>query len=159
LIINFRLNGRPASFDCPPVTRLLDALRAGDTCSVKEGCGEGECGACSIIMDGELVTACLVPAIEAEGSEIITLEGAGKHRIIRALQKAFHFEAGSQCGYCTPGMILASAVLLLKNEDPDEHDIRVALGGNLCRCTGYVKIIHSVRAAAAEQRNSGDAHA
>ncbi len=148
--ISFQLNGQHSHIDCPPATRLLDALRQDGNCSVKEGCGEGECGACSILMDGKIVTACLVPAIEAEGSDIITLEGADEHPVIMALQEAFCEEAGSQCGFCTPGMILASAALLLRNQAPSDEAIRIALGGNLCRCTGYVKIYNAVHAAASK---------
>jgi aerobic carbon-monoxide dehydrogenase small subunit len=139
------MNGRPAAFEAYPMARLLDVLReqAGLT-GAKEGCGEGECGACSIEMDGALVNSCLVPALQAEGAKIRTIEGVGDNVKLHAVQQAFLMHGGAQCGICTPGMILAVVNLLARNPRPSETEIREGLSGNLCRCTGYTKIFASV---------------
>jgi aerobic carbon-monoxide dehydrogenase small subunit len=125
--------------------RLLDVLRnqLGLT-GAKEGCGEGECGACSILMDGELVDSCLVPVLQAPGVSIITIEGLAADPRARALQDSFLEFGGAQCGICTPGMILAALCLLNKNPKPEMKDIREGLSGNLCRCTGYIQIFEAV---------------
>jgi carbon-monoxide dehydrogenase small subunit len=127
------------------MARLLDVLReqAGLT-GTKEGCGEGECGACSIEMDGALVNSCLVPALQAEGAKIRTIEGVADDARLHVVQQAFLMHGGAQCGICTPGMILAAANLLARNPRPSEAEIREGLSGNLCRCTGYTKIFASV---------------
>ena len=139
------LNGKSTAFEAYPMARLLDVLReqAGLT-GTKEGCGEGECGACSIEMDGALVNSCLIPALQAEGTKIRTIEGVAGAGQLSAMQQAFLLHGGAQCGICTPGMILAAMNLLARTPQPSEGDIREALAGNLCRCTGYTKIFESV---------------
>jgi len=139
------INGRAVTLEAYPMARLLDVLReqAGLT-GTKEGCGEGECGACSIEMDGKLVNSCLVPALQAEGTKIRTIEGVADQARLHAVQQAFLTHGGAQCGICTPGMILAAVNLLARNPRPSEADIREGLSGNLCRCTGYTKIFASV---------------
>jgi carbon-monoxide dehydrogenase small subunit len=139
------VNGQPVSFEVFPLARLLDVLREqlGLT-GAKEGCGEGECGACSIELDGALVNSCLVPALQAEGAQIRTIEGVANHDRLHAVQQAFITHGGAQCGICTPGMILAAVNLLERHPHPTESDIREGLAGNLCRCTGYIKIFESV---------------
>jgi aerobic carbon-monoxide dehydrogenase small subunit len=139
------INGRATTLEAHPMARLLDVLReqAGLT-GTKEGCGEGECGACSIEMDGALVNSCLVPALQAEGAKIRTIEGLANDARLHAVQQAFLTYGGAQCGICTPGMILAAVNLLSRNPHPSEEEIREGLSGNLCRCTGYTKIFASV---------------
>jgi len=148
-MIHCIVNGTPRSIEAPPMTRLLDVLRDDLACTgVKEGCGEGECGACSILLDGELVNSCLIPILQAEDSTITTIEGlADDHRLHR-IQQAFLDTGGAQCGICTPGMILASVSLLEKHPHPTLAQIREGLAGNLCRCTGYMRIFEAVRHAA-----------
>ncbi len=125
--------------------RLLDVLRHQlRLTGTKEGCGEGECGACSVLMDGELVNSCLVPALQAEGADIRTIEGVATSEQLHAVQEAFVACGGAQCGICTPGMVIAAVNLLAQNPSPSESDIRNGLAGNLCRCTGYMKIFESV---------------
>jgi carbon-monoxide dehydrogenase small subunit len=146
--VQCEINGRAITLETYPMARLLDVLReqAGLT-GTKEGCGEGECGACAIEIDGGLVNSCLVPALQADGAKIRTIEGvAGKERL-HAVQQAFLTHGGAQCGICTPGMILAAVNLLARNPRPTESEIREGLAGNLCRCTGYTKIFESVVAA------------
>jgi len=146
--IELRVNGRAQRIEAYPMERLLDVLRErlGLT-GTKEGCGEGECGACSVLMDGELVNSCLVPVLDAAGSEITTIEGLAKNGRLHPLQEAFAFAGGAQCGICTPGMILASYQLLERRPRPSDDEIREALAGNLCRCTGYQKIFDAIRQA------------
>lgn len=146
--IRFRVNGEDRVVHCWPMSRLVDVLRRelGLT-GVKEGCGEGECGACAVLMDGELINSCLIPAAQAEGADILTVEGLSAGEELHPIQQAFLDEGGAQCGICTPGMILAAKSLLDRNPAPDEPEIREALAGNLCRCTGYVKIVDAVRRA------------
>jgi len=146
--IRFRVNGEDRVVRCWPMSRLVDVLRRelGLT-GVKEGCGEGECGACAVLMDGELVNSCLIPAAQAEGAGILTVEGLSAGEELHPIQQAFLEEGGTQCGICTPGMILAAKSLLDRNPAPEEPEIREALAGNLCRCTGYVKIVDAVRRA------------
>ena len=129
--------------------RLLDVLRnyLGLT-GVKEGCGEGECGACSILLDGQLVNSCLIPVLQADGSAITTIEGIATSGQLHAIQQAFIDHGGAQCGICTPGMIIAAVSLLRENPNPTEAEIRNGLSGNLCRCTGYTQIVESVLQAA-----------
>ena len=130
---------------------LIDHLRrAHGLTGTKQGCDGGECGACTVLIDGEARLACITLAASCDGKRIETIEGQAKGGRLTPLQRAFHEHLGAQCGYCTPGMIMAAEALLRRNPDPDEAAIRDALGGNLCRCTGYVKIIESVRAAARE---------
>jgi carbon-monoxide dehydrogenase small subunit len=127
------------------MTRLLDALRNDlRLTGIKEGCGEGECGACSILLDGRLVNSCLVPLIHADGAVIVTIEGLARGERLHAVQEAFLTSGGAQCGICTPGMVLAAVSLLERKPDPNEADVRAALAGNLCRCTGYMRIFEAV---------------
>jgi len=151
--VECEINGEAVSFETYPMTRLLDALREDlGLTGAKEGCGEGECGACSIEMDGLLVNSCLVPTLQAAGAKIRTIEGVANGGRLSAVQEAFLAQGGAQCGICTPGMILAATNLLERNEDPSEEQIREGLSGNLCRCTGYTKIFESVVEACREQR-------
>jgi carbon-monoxide dehydrogenase small subunit len=151
--ISLAVNGRAKTVRVYPMERLLDVLRheIGLT-GTKEGCGEGECGSCSILMNGELVNSCLIPAIQAAGSNLTTIEGLAEGPQLSALQAAFLECGGAQCGICTPGMILASYHLLNKKPKPTLDDIREGLAGNLCRCTGYMQIFDAV-AEAARRRN------
>ncbi|NLL36527.1 MAG: 2Fe-2S iron-sulfur cluster binding domain-containing protein [Fretibacterium sp.] len=149
--IELTVNGMLRSFEVGPMTRLIDLLRDDlRHTGTKEGCGEGECGACSVIMDGQLVTSCLIPAIQASGSEVLTVEGLGTSQNPDPLQTAFSEEGAIHCGFCTPGMILASHALLAKHPEPDLKTIRRELSGNICRCTGYEKIYEAVNRAARE---------
>jgi carbon-monoxide dehydrogenase small subunit len=143
--VQCEINRRPVTLQAFPMERLLDVLRerAGLT-GTKEGCGEGECGACSVEMDGALVNSCLVPALQAQGAKIRTIEGVARDHRLHAVQQAFLTHGGAQCGICTPGMILAAVNLLAQNPQPSEPEIREGLAGNLCRCTGYTKIFESV---------------
>ncbi len=152
----FVLNGVRVSVRAHPMARLLDVLRERGGCNgVKEGCGEGECGACSVLMGGEVVNSCLVPFAQAEGTEIVTVEGlAAAGGRLSALQEAFLACGGAQCGICTPGMVVAASALLARNSAPTDAEIREGLAGNLCRCTGYVKIVDAVRAASAGGRRA-----
>jgi len=125
--------------------RLLDALRTNlHLTGVKEGCGEGECGACSILLDGRLVNSCLVPLLHADGATIVTIEGVAAGERLHAVQEAFIACGGAQCGICTPGMVLAAVTLLEQHPNPSDADIRAGLAGNLCRCTGYARIFEAV---------------
>ena len=143
--ISFQVNGKLVAVEAYPMERLLDVLREklGLT-GTKEGCGEGECGSCSVLMDGVLVNSCLVPALQAKGVNITTVEGLAEDERLHALQQAFLDCGGAQCGICTPGMILAAFHLLGKKPQPTIEDIREGLSGKLCRCTGYAQIIEAV---------------
>ena len=150
------VNGEPREFLCEVDQTLLDALRdeLGLTGS-KEGCGSGDCGACSVMLDGRLVCSCLALAVEAEGREVETIEGMADGEKLHPLQRTFLEEAALQCGICTPGFLVAAKALLDRDLDPDETEIRYWLAGNLCRCTGYDKIVRAVQKAAAEMRAEG----
>lgn len=127
------------------MARLLDVLREQLTLTgTKEGCGEGECGACTVLLNGEIVNSCLIPVVQVAGAQITTIEGVATDNELHAVQQAFIDHGGAQCGICTPGMVLAAVDLLSRNPYPTEEDIRVGLAGNLCRCTGYMKIFESV---------------
>jgi carbon-monoxide dehydrogenase small subunit len=147
--ITIKVNGEKRELEVTPYTRLLDLLREDlGLTGVKEGCGKGECGACTVIMNGELTASCLVPAPQADQAEIITVEGLGTRDDLHPIQEAF-VEAGAvQCGYCIPGMVLAGKRLLDENPSPSEKEVRYGLSGNICRCTGYAKIIDAVMLAA-----------
>jgi len=147
--MDFTLNGQKVCIEAYPLKRLLDVLREElGTTGVKEGCGEGECGACSVIMDQKLVNSCLIPIAQCAGVDILTVEGLGTCEDLHPLQQAFLEEGGAQCGICTPGMLMASLELLKKYPNPTPSQIREGLAGNLCRCTGYMKIFESVKKAA-----------
>lgn len=155
LHVTTTINGEPMEFLCEPDNTMLDALRnvLGLTGS-KEGCATGDCGACSITVDGQLVCSCLMLAAEAEGHEIGTIEGMAQGGTLHPLQQKFLEQAALQCGICTPGMLVASEALLKQNPDPTEEEVRFWLAGNLCRCTGYDKIVRAVLEAAAEMREA-----
>jgi carbon-monoxide dehydrogenase small subunit len=147
--ITLTVNGEKRELEVTPYTRLLDLLREDlGLTGVKEGCGKGECGACTVIMNGELTASCLVPAPQADQAEIVTIEGLGDKDNLHPIQESF-VEAGAvQCGYCIPGMVLAGKRLLDENPQPTEKEVRYGLSGNICRCTGYAKIIDAVMLAA-----------
>ncbi len=155
IVISATINGDRREFLADERDSLLEALRErlGFT-GTKEGCNDGNCGACSVILDGRLVNSCLVMAAEAEGSQITTVEGIAEGNRLHPLQQAFLEEAALQCGICTPGLLVASKALLDANPNPSEHEVRFWLAGNLCRCTGYDKIIRAVLAAAEEMRGA-----
>ena len=153
LTLDFTVNGKRRRVRVPPMKRLLDVLR--EDCGLtgtKEGCGEGECGACTVLMDGVPVNSCLVPAVQAAGVRIVTVEGLAKGPALSVLQRAFVERGGTQCGSCTPGILVTAHALLqrAKGRVPGDDEVRVALAGNLCRCTGYQMIVNAVRAAARE---------
>lgn len=151
--ISFILNGRPVTIHTEPERRLIDVLREDFFLTgAKEGCGEGECGACTILMDGKAVHACMVLAGQLSGHEILTVEGLAQNGELDIIQRAFVEQVAIQCGYCTPGMIMSTKGLLLQNPDPSEEDIRIALSGNICRCSGYVQIVAAVRQVAKQLR-------
>ncbi|HYE80907.1 MAG TPA: (2Fe-2S)-binding protein [Clostridia bacterium] len=147
--IAFKVNGRSYMEEVDPTFRLIDVLREklGLT-GTKEGCGEGECGSCTVIFDGAAVCSCMVLAPQLEGKELYTVESLAEDGQLDLLQKAFIRNGAVQCGYCTPGMLMSAKALLMKNPDPTEAEIRTALSGNLCRCTGYNQIVKAVKEAA-----------
>jgi len=150
--VTLNVNGRARRVRVPPMKRLLDVLR--EDCGLtgaKEGCGEGECGACTVLLNGDPVNACLVPAVHADGARIVTVEGLERRGKLAPLQRAFADLGAAQCGICTPGMLLTAVALLARSRGrvPGEEEVRTALAGNLCRCTGYQRIVDAVRAAAA----------
>jgi aerobic carbon-monoxide dehydrogenase small subunit len=150
----FTVNGSPVELEVPGMRRLLDALREDlRLTGTKEGCGEGECGACSVLVDGVVVDSCLVPLCQVDGASVETVEGLAADDRLNELQAAFLETGGAQCGICTPGMLMAGQAFLASGADPDEDSIREAIAGNLCRCTGYTKIVEAV-ALAARRRTS-----
>jgi carbon-monoxide dehydrogenase small subunit len=147
--LEFMVNGETVQLAVSPDASLLDAVREDlELTGTKQGCGEGECGACSVLLNGKVVNSCLVLAVECAGAEVLTIEGLGRMGKLHALQEAFVQNGAVQCGFCTPGMIMAAYALLQENPSPSEATVRRALEGNLCRCTGYRKIIDAVLAAA-----------
>ena len=147
--IEFTLNGKPVSITTDPLRRLIDVLREDFGCvGVKEGCSEGECGACTVIYNGEPVTSCCILAGQADGADIITLEGVSKDGQPDVVQQAFMDAGAVQCGFCIPGMILTAEALLKKNPNPTRDEVKLAISGNLCRCTGYDLIVESIHLAA-----------
>jgi 4-hydroxybenzoyl-CoA reductase subunit gamma len=151
-IVSLTVNGRVREDAVADSQSLLDYLRdTAQLTGVKRGCDGGECGACTVLVDGKAVLSCITLAARCEGRNVETIEGLAAPGMLHPLQKAFHERLGTQCGYCTPGMIMAAEALFRRNPDPSEADIRAAISGNLCRCTGYVKIVESVRAAAEER--------
>jgi aerobic carbon-monoxide dehydrogenase small subunit len=147
--ITLTINGENKTIEAPPMKRLLDVLREDlHLTGTKEGCGEGECGSCSVLMNGELVNSCLVPALQAEGADITTIEGVAIDKELHPIQQCFLERGGAQCGICTPGMIMATHHLLQKHPQPTLLQIQEGLNGNLCRCTGYIRIFESVQQAA-----------
>jgi aerobic carbon-monoxide dehydrogenase small subunit len=150
--ISFKINGEAKTVHAYPMARLLDVLRLqlGLT-GAKEGCGEGECGSCSVLMDGTLVNSCLVPVLQAQGTKIVTIEGLAQGSQLQELQQAFLDCGGAQCGICTPGIIMAARYLLNKTRQPTPKDIKEGLSGNLCRCTGYAQICEAVAEAATRE--------
>jgi carbon-monoxide dehydrogenase small subunit len=147
--IQFQVNEAVREVDAPPMRRLLDVLREDlRLTGTKEGCGEGECGACSVIVDGEVINSCLVPICQMQGASILTVEGLAREGRLDPLQQAFLECGGAQCGICTPGMLIAAHALLDAVARPTRDEIKEAIAGNLCRCTGYVKIIDAIEQAA-----------
>ena len=145
------INGEPMAFLCEPRQSLLEVLRETlQLTGAKEGCNNGNCGACSVLLDGRLVNSCLVLAVETQGKSITTIEGIAPADGLHPLQQAFLEQAALQCGICTPGFIVAAKALLDRNPNPTEHEIRYWLAGNLCRCTGYDKIVRAVQSAATQ---------
>ena len=155
IAVRCRVNGRDVTLRNYPMARLLDALREDlGLTGIKEGCGEGECGACSVEIDGRLVNSCLVPIAQAEGTAIRTIEGVANSDQLNRVQQAFIAHGGAQCGICTPGMVLAAINLLERHARPSEREIRAALAGNLCRCTGYMRIFEAVVRACEQARDA-----
>lgn len=153
--IRINVNGESRSVNVPPMKRLLDVLREDlHLTGTKEGCGEGECGSCSVRMNGELVNSCLIPALQAGGANIETIEGLERDGALHPLQQAFLNCGGAQCGICTPGMLMAAKHLLTHNPHPSVAEIREGLAGNLCRCTGFMRIFESVLSAATSSETS-----
>jgi aerobic carbon-monoxide dehydrogenase small subunit len=148
MTITCTINGRSMVLEGHPMARLLDVIRQSGLTGTKEGCGEGECGACGVLLDGVLVNSCLTPLAAAQAASITTIEGVATERMLHEVQEAFLECGGAQCGICTPGMVLAAHELLSRTEEPTEKDVRFALAGNLCRCTGYMRIFESVLEAA-----------
>jgi len=147
--LSFTVNGQPRTIEAPPMKRLLDLLREDlHLTGAKEGCGEGECGSCSVLMNGELVNSCLVPALQVNGATITTIEGLAIDETLHPIQQCFLEQGGAQCGICTPGMILATHHLLAKFPQPTLPQIQEGLAGNLCRCTGYTRIFAAVQSCA-----------
>nr|WP_325186083.1 (2Fe-2S)-binding protein [uncultured Oscillibacter sp.] len=158
ITVRCTVNHKSVEVETAPNKRLLDMLREDlNLTSVKEGCSEGECGACTVLYNGEPVTSCCILAGQAQGADIVTLEGISPDGKPDAVQQAFMDSGAVQCGFCTPGMILSAEALLAKNPNPTEEEVKQAMSGNLCRCTGYAKIIEAVLMAAQRRREEGQA--
>ena len=151
-MIRLTVDGRERSWDASPGDTLLDVLRREGAVGVKKGCGSGDCGACTVLLNGRAVNACLVLAARTNGDSVITIEGIADGERLHPVQEAFLDVGAIQCGYCTPGMVLSAVGLLSRNPSPSEAEIREAISGNLCRCTGYVKQVEAIRLAAARMR-------
>lgn len=152
--IHLTVNGKPETLATEPHHTLLEVLRDSlGLTGTKEGCSTGHCGACTVLLDGAPISSCLLLAVEAEGHAVTTVEGLASNGHLHPVQAAFVEKGGLQCGFCTSGMMLATVALLQRNPQPSEHEIRMALAGNLCRCTGYTKIVEAVQVAAQEVRN------
>lgn len=149
MMVRFRLNGRDVEIDVPPGRRLLDLLRKDlGLTGTKEGCGEGECGACTVLVDGRPRLSCLTAAVQVEGKEVVTVEGLARDGKLHPVQEALVKATGVQCGFCTPGFVMVATALLMENPDPTPEEVRRYLSGNLCRCTGYEGIVEAVLLAA-----------
>jgi len=149
--ISFNINGEKVRLEVEPNKTLLKMLREDlNLTGAKEGCGAGECGSCTVIVDGKAVNSCMMLAVEADGKDIVTVEGLAKNGVLDPLQETFIKNAALQCGYCTPGMLMSAKALLKRNPNPSEDDIKEAIGGNLCRCTGYKAIIDAIKEAAGQ---------
>jgi len=147
--VSFKVNGKRYAVDVPPMKRLLDVLREDlRLTGTKEGCGEGECGACSVLVNGEVINSCLVPICQMDGAEVLTVEGLEVSGQLHPLQQAFWEGGAAQCGICTPGMLMAAKAFLDANPHPAHEEIKEGIAGNLCRCTGYTKIIRAIERAA-----------
>ncbi len=154
--IEITVNGTRRVFDVEPQTLLLNLLRDEmDLTGTKYGCGIGECGACTVLLDGDAVLACMMLAVDADGRTVDTIEGLAKGGRLHPIQEAYLEEGAVQCGYCTPGFIMATKALLDEKPEPTEHEIREYLNGNICRCTGYVNIVRAVQAAASKMKGQG----
>ncbi|HMK36491.1 MAG TPA: (2Fe-2S)-binding protein [Desulfomonilaceae bacterium] len=155
-LLSMTVNGEAVELAVSPNATLLEVLRDQlDYTGVKEGCSEGVCGACTVLLDGNPVRSCLTLALEADGASLITIEGIASEGKLHQIQQAFIDNGAVQCGFCTPGMILSSKALLDRNSDPSDEDIKTALAGNFCRCTGYAKILAAVRSAARDKKGGG----
>lgn len=154
MILDFVLNGARRSVEADPGESLMDLLRRLGLKSVKNGCDDGYCGSCAVLLDGRAVNACLVFAARAAGSRVDTVEGVGREGVLHPVQRAALDLGAIQCGFCTPGIVMTALDLLARNPRPDEHAVREALAGNYCRCTGYVKPVEAILAAAAEMREA-----
>jgi aerobic carbon-monoxide dehydrogenase small subunit len=153
--LSCEVNGERREILAYPMSRLLDVLREDlELTGTKEGCGEGECGACAILLNGDLVNSCLIPVLQADGATLITIEGVSHGNRLHAVQQAFLTHGGAQCGICTPGMVLAAVKLLEHTPQPSDSEIREGLAGNLCRCTGYTRIVEAVVEACRLSRDS-----
>ena len=149
ILLSLTVNGAAQSVATHPMARLLDVLREDlGLTGTKEGCGEGECGACTVLLNGRVVNSCLIPALQAQGAEVVTVEGLADGDRLSPMQSAFLTHNAAQCGFCTPGMLIAAEDLLRRNPTPDREQVRAGLAGNLCRCTGYSKILDAVQAVA-----------
>lgn len=154
--ITLTVNGMRRELEIAAGETLLEVLRRTGYKSVKKGCGSGDCGACAVLLDGRAINSCLCLAAKADGREVVTVEGLAREQKLHELQEAFLEEGAVQCGYCTPGMLIAAADLLSHTPEPSEEEIRQAISGNLCRCTGYVKEIEAIKVAAGRMREDND---
>ena len=154
--IQLTINGETSEVLVEPYASLLDTLRDElQLTGTKKGCDEGDCGACTVILDGKTVTSCLVVAMDAHGRDLLTVEGLARGQELHLVQRAFMQNGGVQCGFCTPGLIMSAVGLLRENPDPTEAEVRYSIGGNLCRCTGYMRVVKSILAAAETMRRQG----